>query len=98
MHLPENLEETRNQQKLLIFHIRISIDNISNYVKSRKVSLPQDRHIVHKVDDSKETVDIKLERVKTHIDDLIAIVNRVQHHQLEEHYSHALHSKMTRPC
>ena len=98
-HLTENLEKTRNQQKLLIFHIGTSIDNMYRYVKSRKVLLPEDKLCITRNEDIKEeTIDIKLDRIQAHIEDLINIRDRVSHSQLEENYSGALLSKGTQPC
>ena len=98
-HLTENLEKTRNQQKLLIFHIGTSIDNMYRYVKSRKVLLPEDKLCITRNEDIKEeTVDFKLDRIQAHIEDLINIRDRVSHAQLEENYSGALLSKGTQPC
>ena len=98
-HLTENLEKTKNQQKLLIFHIGASIDNMYRYVKSRKVLLSEDKQInTRKEENRNETVDVKLDRIQAHIEDLINIRQRVSHCQLEENYSGALLSKETRPC
>ena len=97
--MTENLEKTKNQQKLLIFHIGASIDNMHRYVKSRKVLLSEDKQInTRKEENRNETVDVKLDRIQAHIEDLINIRQRVSHCQLEENYSGALLSKETRPC
>ena len=68
------------------------------YVRSRKVLLPEDKHITRREENRNETVDIKLDRIQAHIEDLINIRQRVSHCQLEENYSGALLSKETRPC
>lgn len=97
--MTENLEKTRNEQKLQIFHIGASIDNMYRYVKSRKVLLPEDKlTITRKEEKRNETIDVKLDRIQAHIEDLISIRQRVGHCQLEENYSGALLSKETRPC
>ena len=96
-HVTENLEKTKNQQRLLIFHIGTSIDNMYRYVKSRKVFLPEDIFVTHREERNK-TIDMKLDRIQAHIDDLINIRHRVSHCQLEGNYSSALNSKGTPPC
>lgn len=95
-YFTENVRDKMKQEKLENFQIHLVVTNMWRYVISRDVHLPEDS--TDQINEDEVTTEMKLEKIKAHIEDLMVVNEKVSRLQNVECYRDPVISEQTFFC